>query len=173
MDYLRGMSQAMKQAQASNNADQYSYAATQLVQAKNQVREAIEQATAADVAAIIAKLEKNQPLSEAEKQTVRLWVVGDAEGYLKMENNYPDWLAEYQRLVEAVADYEGKSGSVQELVEVHGLLEDAIKVADALAHFLEAKERVGRFEEAITHLTAEDGKLIAGILKRMLTSPDM
>jgi hypothetical protein len=173
MDYLKGMVQVMKQAQAGNNADQYSFAATQLVQAKNKVREAIEQATADDVAPIIAKLENNQPLTEAEKQTVRLWVVGDAEGYVKMENNFPDWLVEYQRLMDAVADYEGKPGSVQALVEVHGLLEDAIKLTDALAHFLEDKERVVRFEKAITQLNAEDGKFIASILKSMLASPDM
>ena len=173
MDYLKGMVQVMKQAQAGNNADQYSFAATQLVQAKNKVREAIEQATADDVAPIIAKLENNQPLTEAEKQTVRLWVVGDAEGYVKMENNFPDWLVEYQRLMDAVADYEGKPGSVQALVEVHGLLEDAIKLTDALAHFLEDKERVARFEKAIAQLKAEDGKFIADILKSMLASPDM
>jgi hypothetical protein len=173
MDYLKGMSQVMKLAQTGNNADQYSYAATQLVQAKNKVREAIEQATADDVAAIIAKLENNQSLSDAEKQTVRLWVVGDAESYVKMENNFPDWLVEYQRLVDTIGDYEGKPGSVQELVEVHGVLEDAIKVADALAHFLEDRERVARFEKAITQLNAEDGKFIAGILKSMLASPDM
>jgi hypothetical protein len=173
MDYLKGMSQVMKLAQAGNNADQYSYVATQLVQAKNKVREAIEEATADDVAAIISKLENNQDLTEAEKQTVRLWVVGDAEGYVKMENNFPDWLVEYQRLMDTVADYEGRPGAVQELVEVHGILEDAIKVADALAHFLEDKERVARFEKAITQLNAEDGKFIAGILKSMLASPDM
>jgi len=173
MDYLKGMSQVMKLAQSGNNADQYSYTATQLVQAKNKVREAIEQATADDVAAIISKLEGNQPLSEAEKQTVRLWVVGDAEGYVKMENNFPDWLVEYQRLVDTIGDYEGKPGSVQELVEVHGVLEDAIKVADALAHFLEDRERVARFEKAIIQLNAEDGKFIAGILKSLLASPDM
>jgi hypothetical protein len=173
MEYLNGMSQVMQQAQAGNSADQYSFAATQLIQAKNRVREAIEQATADEVTAIIAKLENSQPLSEAEKQTVRLWVVGDAEGYLKMENNFPDWLAEYQRLMAAVADYEGKPGSIQELVEVHGLLEDASKVADTLARYLEDKERVARFEKAINQLDAEGEKFIAGILKNMLTSPDM
>jgi len=173
MEYLKGMSQVMKQAQAGNTADQYSFAAAQLIQAKNRVREAIEQATADEVAAIISKLENSQSLTEAEKQTVRLWVVGDAEGYLKMENNFPDWQAEYQRLMAAVADYEGKSGSVPELVEVHGLLEDAGKVADTLAHFLEDKERVARFEQAINHLDAEGEKFIAGVLKNMLTSPDM
>jgi hypothetical protein len=173
MDYLKGVSQVMQQAQASNKSEQYGYAATELVKSKDKIREAIEQATSGTVVAIIPKLEKNQPLTEAEKQVVRLWVVGDAEGYLKMENNFKDWLEEYRRLMDVIAGYEGKAGSVQELVEVHGLLEDAIKVADAIAHFLDDKERVSRFDNAMTSLNAQDNKFIAGILKSMLTSPDM
>jgi len=172
MEYLIGMSQAMKQAQADNTSESYSYVATQLVQSKNAIRQAIEQATAEAIAAIIGKLEKNQPLDEAEKQTVKLWVVGDAEGYVKMENNFQDWLEEYRRLLDIIAAWEGKTGSVQELVEVHGVLEDAIKVADAVAHYLEDRERVARFESAMSTLNAEDNKFIAGMLKSMLASPD-
>jgi DNA polymerase I-like protein with 3'-5' exonuclease and polymerase domains len=162
----------MKQAQADNTSESYGYAATQLVQSKNGIRQAIEQATAEAVAAIIGKLENNQPLNDAEKQTVKLWVVGDAEGYVKMENNFQDWLQEYRRLLDVIADWEGKTGSVQELVEVHGVLEDAIKVADAVAHFLEDRERVDRCEAALSNLNAEDNKFIAGMLKSMLDSPD-
>ena len=172
MEYLKGMSQAMKQAQADNTSESYGYVATELVQSKNAIRQAIEQATAGDVAAIIGKLENNQPLNDAEKQTVKLWVVGDAEGYVKMENSFQDWLQEYRRLVDVIAAWEGKTGSVQELVEVHGVLEDAIKVADAVAHYLEERERVARCETALGSLNAEDNKFIAGMLKSMLASPD-
>ncbi len=172
MEYLKGVSQAMKQAQADNTSESYGYVATELVKSKNGIRQAIEQATAEAVAAIIGKLENNQPLNEAEKQTVKLWVVGDAEGYVKMENNFQDWLEEYRRLLDIIAAWEGKTGSVQELVEVHGVLEDAIKVADAVAHFLEDRERVARCETALSNLNAEDNKFIAGMLKSMLASPD-
>jgi hypothetical protein len=172
MEYLKGMSQAMKQAQADNTSESYGYVATQLVQSKNSIRQAIEQATADMVAAIIGKLENKQPLTEAEKQTVKLWVVGDAEGYVKMENNLQDWLEEYRRLLDVIAAWEGRTGSVQELVEVHGVLEDAIKVADDVAHYLEDRERLARFENAMRTLNAEDNKFIAGMLKSMLESPE-
>jgi len=172
MEYLKGVSQAMKQAQADNTSESYGYVATQLVQSKNGIRQALEQATAETIAAIIGKLENNQPLTDAEKQTVKLWVVGDAEGYVKMENNFQDWLSEYRRLLDIIADWEGKTGSVQELVELHGVLEDAIKVADAVAHYLEDRERVARCETALSNLNAEDNKFIAGMLKSMLASPD-
>jgi hypothetical protein len=172
MDYLKGMSQAMQKAQADNTSDAYSYVASQLIKSKNDIRQAIEQATAGTVAAIIGKLETNQALTEAEKQTVELWVVGDAEGYVKMENNFQDWLKEYGRLLEVITAWEGKTGSIQELVEVHGVLEDAIKVADDVAHYLEDRERVGRCQNALRNLNAEDNKFIADLLKSMLTSSE-
>jgi hypothetical protein len=173
MDYLKGVSQAMQQAQSDNTSESYGYVATELVGSKNDIRQAIEQATAGAVAAIIPKLENNQPLTDAEKLTVKLWVVGDAEGYVKMENNFQEWLQEYRRLMDAIAAWEGKTGSVQELVEVHGVLEDAIKVADAVAHYLEDRERVARCENALNNLNAEDNRFIAGLLKSMLASPGM
>jgi hypothetical protein len=89
-----------------------------------------------------------------------------------MENNFQDWLKEYQRLLDIIAGWEGKTGSIQELVEVHGLLEDAVKVADAVSHYLEDRERVTRFENAMRTLNAEDNKFIAGMLKSMLASPE-
>ena len=162
----------MKQAQADNTSESYGFVATELIKSKNGIRQAIEQATAGAIAAIIGKLENNQPLTEAEKQTVKLWIVGDAEGYVKMENNFQDWLEEYRRLLDTLADWEGKTGSVQELVEVHGVLEDAIKVADDVAHYLEDRERVSRCEAALSNLNTEDNKFIAGMLKSMLASPD-
>jgi len=171
MDYLKGMSQAMQQAAAGNTAEAYGLVATELVKSKDKIRQALEEATAAAVAAIIPKLENNQPLTDAEKHTVKLWVVGDAEGYLKMENHFQDWLEEYRRLTAAIADGEGQAGSVQELVDLHGRLEDAIKVADAIAHYLDDRERVTRFENAIDHLNPEDNKFVAGVLKGMLASP--
>jgi hypothetical protein len=99
-------------------------------------------------------------------------VVGDAEGYVKMENNFQDWMEEYRRLIDAIADWESKTGSVRELVEVHGLLEDAIKVADAVAHYIEDRERVARCQDALRSLNAEDNKFIAGMLKSMLTEAE-
>ena len=172
MAYLSGIPRVMKQAQADNTSESYGYVATALVKSKNDIRQAIEQATFDTVVAIIGKLENNQPLTGAEKQTVKLWLVGDAEGYVKMENNFQDWLTEYRRLLDVIAAWEDKTGSVQELVEVHGVVEDAIKVADALAHFLEDRERVARCESALNNLNAEDNKFIAGMLKSMLASPD-
>ena len=86
-------------------------------------------------------------------------MVGDAEGYVKMENNLQDWLEEYRRLMDVIAAWEAKTGSIQELVGVDGVLEDAVK-SPMPWPLSEDRERVARFETAMSNLNAEDNKFI-------------
>jgi len=173
MELLKSISQTMEEAHRKNSADAFSQLGYDLAKLKDQVREKIQEQTMGAINAIVRKLESNQPLTPEEKTFVRLWVVGDAEGYVRMEQTLKEWLAEYQRLVGLIKDYAQRSGSVQEMVELHGVLEDAVKVADNVAHFLEDKERIQRFDEAINNLSSADNKLIADFLKAKLVSPDI
>jgi hypothetical protein len=59
------------------------------------------------------------------------------------------------------------------MVEVHGVLEDAVRVTADLSHFLEKKERVERFHSAINNLTPDDAKFLVTMLKSMLSSQEM
>jgi hypothetical protein len=173
MDILQGVSQAMEEAQRTDTADAFSQLGYDLAKLRDRVREDIQKQTSKAMKGIIQKLEENQPLTMEERGFVRLWVVGDAEGYVKMEQTLNDWLAEYRRLAGVISDYAQRSASLQDLVDLHGVLEDAAKVANNVAHFLEDQERIQRFDAAINHLSASDSKLIADILKEKLSSPEM
>jgi hypothetical protein len=173
MDLLHNISLALNEAAASNNADAFANLATNLKQSKDQVREELQALTAEKIKAIIQKLEKNQSLNPDEKDYVKLWVVGDAEGYTKLEDSLKERQEEFRRLVEVIKDYEPKVLSLQDLVNLHGILEDAVKTATAVAHFLDDKERIARFEKAINNLDAADNNLIADILRGSLVSNDM
>jgi hypothetical protein len=173
MDALRGISQAINNAAASNDSETFTRVASELVNSKNRVREEFQALTADKIKAIIQKLEKNQPLDADEKECVKLWVVGDAEGYIKMEESLQEWLADFRELAGIIKDYETKPASPQDLVDVHGVLEDAVKIASAISHFLDDRDRVARFQKAINNLDAADSKLIADILRESLLSPDM
>jgi len=173
MTILQGISQSMKNLGGSNKAEDFSRIGAALAQIKGKVREEMQAATAGDITKILKKLEAGQPLTPEEKDHVGLWVVGDAAGYTKMENDFQQWLAEFKRLGSALEGYEIQEKSPQMLVEMHGLLEDAVRVAADISNFLEKKERVERFAEAINNLTTDDAKLLADILKSMLTRSDM
>jgi len=173
MDFLKGVSQAMADAARRGASDDLGNLGLELVKTKHKVREAIQQSTAKDMEAIIQKLKNNESLTSQEKDEIKLWIVGDAEGYVAMEEDFHDWQAEFSRLTGVIRDYESKDLSVRDLVNLQGVLEDAILVAHDLQNFLDKKERLARFEQAMAHPDKQDAEFIASMLKDMLHSSDM
>jgi hypothetical protein len=70
-----------------------------LARLDNELREQIQAATAAQVTLLIDSLKADGPVGPAELELVRLWLVGDAEYYVKMENDFPAWVTELGRLL--------------------------------------------------------------------------
>lgn len=173
MESLAEVSRIIRTAASSPSSDQFSQAGMALVKARDQVREQLQEQTAAAMKPVIEKLEKNQPLSVEEKDLVKLWIVGDATGYTKKENDYGEWLEEFRRLGEVIGDRATIPASLPEMLDFYGSLEDAVRVAADLQFFLEEKERAARFEQAIQNLSKDDAELLAGILKEKLNSPEM
>lgn len=173
MHLLQGISQAMKSAAGSSSADDFSRVGAELAKAKGKVRETLQAATAKEITKVLKKFENKETLTPEEKNLVGLWVVGDAEGYTKMENDFGEWRKEFRRLGQVLETYEGKDPSPPNLVEVHGVLEDAVRLTADLANFLEKKDRVERFQRAINNLTPDDSNFLISMLKSMLTSADM
>ena len=128
MTILQGISQSMKTLAGSNTAEDFSRMGAVLAQLKGKIREEMQAATAGDITKILKKLEAGQSLTPEEKDNVGLWVVGDAVGYTKMENDFQHWLTEFKRLGGALEAYEIQDKSPQMLMEMHGLLEDAVRL---------------------------------------------
>lgn len=173
MQGFQGMSQSMKSVSGSSSMDDFARVSSELVQLKNKVREELQAATAEDVTKILTKLANREPLTSEEKNLVELWIVGDAKGYTKMENNFGQWQEEFRRLGDVLDSYAGQTFSPQTLVEAHGLLEDALRLTADISFFLEKKDRVERFRSAINNLTPEDADFLAGMLRSMLSSVEM
>ncbi len=173
MESLSGVSQIIAAATASASADKFSEAGMALVKARDRIREEVQEQTASSMKPIIHKLEKNQPLSPEEKDLIRSWIVGDAAAFTKKETDYREWLEEFRRLGEALRNQETLPTSLPDLMDVYGNLEEAVRLAGDIQFFLEEKERVARFEQAIQNLSASEAELLAGILHEKLTSPEM
>jgi len=173
MQVLQGISQSMKSVSGSGSMDDFARVSSQLVQLKNKVREELQAATAENITKILKKLEKQELLTPEERNLVELWIVGDAEGYTKMENDFGKWQEEFRRLGDVLESYTGQTSSPQTLVEAHGVLEDAIRLTADISYFLEKKDRVERFNSAINNLTPDDAKFLAGMLRSMMSSKEM
>ncbi|MFI5329743.1 MAG: hypothetical protein ACHQ2F_01725 [Desulfobaccales bacterium] len=173
MESIADIGRVFSEAAASVTADKFSAAGMDLVKARKAIREELQQMTAAAMEPIIVKLHQNQPLGSAEKDLVRLWIVGDAAAFTKKESDFREWLAEFQRLGEAIRNVDQIPTSLPEMLDLHGNLEEAVRLAGDIQFFLEEKERVGRFEQAVQNLSAADAELLAGILQEKLYSPEM
>ena len=90
-----------------------------------------------------------------------------------MENDFREWQAEFRRLSGVLERYEGQELSPPALVELQGVLEDAVRVTADISNFLEKKERIERFHQDINNFTPEDAKFLISMLKSMLYSPEL
>lgn len=170
---VQGIYQSMNRAAGRKASEDFSRVGLELAELKGKVREELQAVTAVDIMRIIQKLENQELLGAEEKELVSLWIVGDAEGYTKMENDFEKWQEEFRRLSGALEGYEGQDLSPRSLLEVHGVLEDAVRVSADISNFLEKKERIERFNKDINNLTTDGIKYLVLMLKSMISYPDI
>lgn len=136
----------------------------------NGLREAIQAMTAPQVEALIPRLNKNEAVTAADIDLMRLWIVGDAEAYVKEENNFDDWVTEAQRLIQQVGKTQSGSMDVTAMNELQGVARDGIKTLSNIENYLDSVERAHNFETSIKQLTKQSKQTLATILQAKLTS---
>ncbi len=171
METLKDLARLMSQAVENPDAEEFNRLSNVFQNRKSAIREKIQAMTAKEVKGIVGKLAEGGDLSEEELDLVKLWIVGDAEAYSKMENNFEDWVAEFKWLESLIQEQESGAEEVQDLFRVQGILEDASRLAINIGYYLETRERIRRFEEATANMATMDRDLIVKILKLKMTSP--
>jgi hypothetical protein len=163
--------ETMANARNTMTESAFQQAGSVLSEAKNYAREEAQQKSSEDVKLVIEKLHSGEPLAPQEIALIRAWIVGDAESYTKMENNYQDWLAEFDRLESVLAEYQERDGSPEELLKLQGILEDAVRVSYDIANFLEKQYRIGKFDSAVANeLDERERSLLVDVLTHKLQS---
>lgn len=76
---------------------------------QNALREQCQELMRPEAQALIAKLKSGKALSKDDIGVLRRWIVGDAEHYVKLENNFNDWVEEVKRLNKVIASYQKPS----------------------------------------------------------------
>ncbi len=170
---LLKISEIMKEAQENMFSGDFMRVIQALSKIKNELRETIQELTSDEIRIIIDKLEKGEFLTSRDLECLRLWIIGDAESYSEMENNFDDWLNEFTRLQNVLKEYENKELSLEELFKLQGIIEDASRVAGDIKNFLEKKEQIKNFETAIKNPQDLDREVLLYILKTKLTSPEI
>lgn len=118
----------------------------------------------------LKNLRAGRALSEEEKSVLQSIVVGDAESYLRVENNLQDWINELQRLIgemERLARCEDEATMSQ----LRGISKDAVRLMPSLRAYMEEKDRLDRFNHAMANLDEPNRQILAQVVSEMLSSP--
>jgi hypothetical protein len=137
-------------------------------------RELFQEALRDAFHAIAGKLDRGEALNPDERNAIELLFTGEADYYLKTENNFADWISELQRLVgELGRTREAGVDSLAELMHVQALCRDAMHVLPEVLYFLREKERVQLFQESLRgEISPESGRMLARMIRDMMASPD-
>jgi hypothetical protein len=124
----------------------------------------------ADYKSLLSKLENGKPLSPDELNTLKLLMVGDADYYLKYDDDFDRSESELKTVVEEIRKLQAGPLDVDGLMHLRVLCREASSVARPTAFYLEQKERVAKFDAATRDgIDPESGKFLANIIKGMMS----
>jgi hypothetical protein len=136
-------------------------------------REAIQAQLRTECEKVLDQLDKGQPLTPQQLSTVRVFIVGESEAYVKSEKEVDTWRAEIRRLFGELEQL-GAIDGVDSLLQLRAICLETIRVIPDLTFYLEQKERIQKFDAATSKpLEADTAKVLREILQSMLISENM
>lgn len=168
---IHSLRDAANTALANESADDFANFERYLSEVEAFVREVQQTMWGDDARATIRRLEKGEPLNDTDHDVIRAFLISDAQGYLAHENNYGDWLRELKRLID---DLETRVNMVDRdsIVDLRGVLRDAIRLVPDIRNYLTEKRRVEKFEQAVDTLDETSRDMLHRILAGKLRSPN-
>ena len=168
-DTIQNLKDAGEAALAGESAQQFADFEKYVNEVEAYVRE-VQQAYWADKAKVTIKsLEKGEPLTQSDKEVIRTFLISDAQHYLQLENNFGDWKRELQRLMD---DLVRRSNMVDRdsVANIRGVLKDAIRLVPDIRNYLEERQRVSKFEQALNSLDDASRQMLVRLVREQLRS---
>ena len=134
------------------------------------LREHIQETTENRISEIINKLKLDEAISSEDIEYIKLWIVGDADYYTKLENNFGDWVKELERLRNEIAKINDSHPDLPACLKLRAILQDGLRLIPSIIFFLEQKERVDHFNRATAKLGREERNLLIKVLNNKLSS---
>jgi hypothetical protein len=144
-----------------------------LASLSDELREQIQATTAEQITPLISLLEADGPIGAKEMELIRLWLVGDAEYYVKAENDFSAWVAELDRLLEVLHALRSEAVTPTTMARMEATVRDALRVASDIAFYRQQEERVRSFQTTTDQLNRDDKQTLARLLAHKLGSVDV
>ena len=143
----------------------------------NHIRESVQGSLRVPINELLRKLKKGEDLSGEDIRTIEKWMVGDAEHYVEIENNFNDWLKECKRIGNILTQYENPKINLDEtqMFKLNTFLTDLEYTVVDVMRYIESMNRKKRFMDSIGtgKISEKDRKWLIEIIKRQLASPDI
>jgi hypothetical protein len=118
---------------------------------------------------ILTKLQNGTALTTDELKTLRSLIVGDADQYLKYDDDFDRSKRELGKILDQIRGLQSNNLDLETLMHLRVLCREASSALAPTMHYLEQKERVQRFEEHTRGpLDRGAGQVLSGIIKHML-----
>jgi|SRR5579862_275328 hypothetical protein len=154
----------------AENSAGYDVLSEQLEELETLTRESYQQH--GDYKSLLDKLEKGNPLTSDEVNTLKQAIVGDAEYYLKYDDDFDRCKTEAGKIVDEIRRVQSTDLDVDALMHLSVLCREANRALVPAGYYLEQKERLRKFEDAARGpIDPETGRVLADMI-RHLTSPD-
>jgi hypothetical protein len=119
-----------------------------------------------DRGTIAKKLESGDALTPDEMNSLKLMLVGDADYYMKYDEDFDRSEGELKKIVDNIRSLQAGELDADAAMHLGVLCREACSVAKPTAFYLEQKERLHKFEEATRDgIDRETGKMLADILR--------
>jgi hypothetical protein len=96
---------------------------------------------------LISKLEEDGQLTPEDLKTLRSLIVGDADEYLKYDDDFDQAKQELSRVVDKIRQLQSSDLGAEALMQLRVLCREAMSALAPTVHYLEQKQRVKNFEE--------------------------
>ncbi|MEK6799012.1 MAG: hypothetical protein AABZ12_08620 [Planctomycetota bacterium] len=168
---IQSLKDTARSALANESVDDFSAFERYLNEVEAYARE-VQQAMWADEArATVRRLEKGEPLTPTDHDVIRAFLISDAQAYLAQENSFNDWIHELNRIV-GVLDRQASAIDRNSVVQLRGVLKDAIRLVPDIRNYLTEKRRVEQFEGALSTLDKSSRELLHRVLTEQLRTPN-
>jgi hypothetical protein len=116
--------------------------------------------------AVVGKLRQDQPLTADDVKTLRALIVGDADDYLKYDDDFGQAKGELGRIVAEIRKLQSSEPSLDALMRLRVLCREAANALVPAVHYLEQKERVKNFDEHVRPpLSGEARRMLAQVVQ--------
>jgi hypothetical protein len=168
---LAALGDAMRRARAEKSPGAYGQLEMLLGETRHDLRESVQALTHQRMWGIIRRLRDGDDIDDEDRELIRLWMVGDAAAYVFEEQTFEHWLAHLDRLGSEIAACAESDPEPQILTTLSGLLTDAHDVVIDVTRYLQMRERIARFHEAMASaMDAANRQALADVLVHALHS---